>query len=107
MKCVCQIADGAEPGGVNRGHIPQTKDDDGRQFVEGVENIRELVGRTKEERAVNAVNNRVFRDILALQNVHAAVFHIIFGHWAHGRRSRNLANEHERGEEHPDFHGKS
>src|SRR6267378_6057414 len=63
---VRQIANGAQAGGVNRGHVPQTKDDDGRQFIDGMENVRELVGRAKKKRAMNAVNNRVVRNVLAL-----------------------------------------
>ena len=53
---------------------------------------------------MDAVNNGVVRNILALQNVYAAVFHIILGHRAHGGGSGNLANEGERSQHHADFH---
>src|ERR1700730_4857204 len=63
---VRQIADGAQAGGVNRGHVPQTKDNNGRQSIDGMENVSELVGGPKKKRAVNPVNNRIVRNVLAL-----------------------------------------
>src|SRR6266436_323722 len=91
---------------INCEDIAQTKDDDGGQFVDGLENVSEFVGRAKKERAVNAVNDRVVWDILSLQDMHAAVFHVILGDWANGGGSRDFANESERGQHHSDFHGK-
>src|SRR6266852_4093281 len=82
---VGKIANGAQASGVNRGHIAETKDNDGRQFIDGMENVSELVRSAKKKRAMNAVNNRVVRNILALQDVYAAVFHIVLGHGAHSR----------------------
>ena len=69
-----------------------------------MEKVREFVGSAKKERAVNAVNDRVVRDILALQNMHSAVFHIIFRDRAHCGGSRDFANKSERGQHHADFH---
>jgi len=43
-----------------------------------------FVGRAKKERAVNAVNDRVVGDIFSLQNMHAAVFHVILSDRANG-----------------------
>src|SRR5216684_8199777 len=106
VKSVCQITNGAQAGGINRGHVAQTKDDDGGQFVDGLENAREFVGRAKKERAVNAVNDRVLWDILSLQDMHAAVFYVILGDWANGGGSRDFTNESERCQHHSDFHGK-
>src|SRR5260370_37249854 len=91
MQRVGQVTNGAQAGGINRGHVAQTKDDDGRQFVDGLENVREFVGRAENERAVNAVNNSVVRNILTLHYMHAAVCPVIFSDWAEGRGSGTVA----------------
>ena len=103
---VREIANGAEASGVNGGHVAQTQNNDGRQLVERVQDIGKLIGCAEEERPVNAVNNRVVWDVLALKHVHAAVFHVIFGNRAHRRSPRDFANECERGKHHPDFYRK-
>src|SRR6266567_4664328 len=105
MQRVREVADGAEPRGVNRGHVPQAQDNDGRQGVDGMENIRELVRRAEEKWPMNPVNNRVVRNILSLQDVHAAVFDVIFRHWTYRGGSRYLANESQRRQHHAYFHG--
>src|SRR5216684_1657546 len=41
---VRQVTNGSQAGSVYSGHVPQTKDNDGWQFVDGMENVSELVG---------------------------------------------------------------
>src|SRR5207249_96840 len=103
---VREIANSAQACGVNRGHVAQTKDNNGRQLVEGMQNVRELIGCAKKEWPMNTVNNRVVRNVLSLKDMDTAVFYIVLGYRAYCGGPRNFANERERGQHHSDFHGK-
>src|SRR5215471_2871964 len=81
---VREVTNRAEARGVNGGHVSQTQDDNRRKLVEGMKNVCKLVRGAKKEWSMNAINNRVFWNVLALKHVHAAVFDVILGHRAHG-----------------------
>ena len=70
-----------------------------------MQNVCKLVRRAKQERAMDSVNNRVVRNIFPLQDMYLAVCDEVFGYRADSSGSRNLANEHERRQDHADFHG--
>ncbi len=106
MKLVGKIFDSAKAGGVDGGHIAQAQDDNGRQGFQRVENVGELVRGAEEKWPVNAEDRGVLGNVLALQDVDAAVFDVIAGNARDGGGARNFANEHERGEDHADFDGK-
>src|SRR6266566_7543235 len=78
LQGVRQVADSAESGSIDRGHISQAQDNNGWQGVDGMEDVGKLVGGPEKKRSVNPVNNGVVRDILTLKDVHAAVLDIVF-----------------------------
>src|SRR6267142_6972834 len=96
MERVGQVANGAEAGSVNGGHVAQPEDHDGRQFLEGEENLREFVGGAEKKWPVNPVDDRVIGNVFSLENVDAAVFYVVFRYGAYGSGSRNFANKHQR-----------
>src|SRR5258708_19942466 len=101
-----KVLDGAEASGVDGGDIAQGQDDNGRQGLQRIENVGELVRGAEEKRPVNAEDRGVIRNVLALQDVDAAVFDVIASDARDGRGARDFADEHERGEDHADFDGK-
>ena len=105
VELVGQVFNGAEPGRVDRSHVAQAQDDDRREGVQRIENLCKLVRGAEKKRPVDAEDRSVFRNVLALQDVHAAVFNIIASDARDRCGPRNFADEHERGENHADFHG--
>ncbi len=53
---------------------------------------------------MNAENRGVLWNILALQDMHPAVFDIVSGDSRNRSGARHLADEHERGKHHANFH---
>src|SRR5579883_1673260 len=105
MERVGEIAQCAEPGGINRSHVAKPENDDGRQRVNGAENLREFVSCAEQEWPVDAKNRGIGRNILALQYVDPAVLHVILRDAGNRGSARNFADEHESGEDHADFDG--
>src|SRR5947207_14477684 len=95
LQRVRQVADSAEPGGVDRGHISQAQDNNGWQGVDGMEDVGKLVRGSEKKRSMNPVNNRIVGEVFSLRDVHAAVFDIVFRDGPRRCRSRNAANTHE------------
>src|SRR5713101_4959715 len=103
MKLVSKIFDGTEPRSIDSRHVAQTKNDDGGQRVQRIDDLSEFVGCSEEKWSVNAKNGGVLWNILPLQNVHAAVFHIVAGDPRDRGGARYLTNEHERSKHHANF----
>ena len=68
---VGQILERPESCGVDGGHVAQAHDDDRRQLVDVVRDVRHLVGHAEQERAVDPEHGHVRRDRLVLQDVDA------------------------------------
>jgi len=68
--------------------------------------LGKLVRGSEKKRSVNPVNNRIVGEVFSLQDVHAAVFDIVFRDADSRGRPRNLANKHQSRQHHPHFHGK-
>src|SRR6266404_8374665 len=77
VKLIGKIFDCAQAGGVDGGHVAQSQDDNGRQGIQRIENISELVRGAEEKRAMNAEDSDVIGKVLTLQDVDAAVFDVI------------------------------
>src|SRR5882762_3135714 len=102
---VRKILEGLQTGGVDRRHVSQTKNDDGRQLRKSMDDLFDLVRGAEEKRAMNAEDGYVGRDFLVLQNMDVPFSQILIGDLRYGRRDRNLANEHESGQNHSRFDG--
>src|SRR4029077_1729235 len=92
VKLVGKIFDGAETGGVNRGHVAQAQDDNGRQGAQRIENFGEFVSSAEKKWPVNAEDRGVLGNVFALQDMDAAVFHIIASNARDGGSTRNFAD---------------
>ena len=68
------------PGRVDRRHVAQPEDHDRRQLIESVDHALQLVGRAEQKRAVDAEDRDEVRNVLVLQDVHAALFQVRRGH---------------------------
>src|SRR5579871_5612817 len=106
MNFVGQFADCAETCSVYRGHVAQTKNDNGGKLFHSAQNFIKFIGAAKKKWAVNAINSGVRRNVFSLQNVHTTVFDIVARDSRNACRTRNFADESERGENHSNFHGK-
>ena len=100
-----QIFERAQAGGVDRRHVAQPKDHDGRQLVDPIGDALQLVGGAEEERTVDAEDRHVVGDVLVLQDVHPAILQVLRRHLVHRRRTRHAPDVEERGEHHPDLDG--
>ena len=79
VEAVGEFADGAEASGVDGGHVAKTEDDDGREGTDVVGDFLELVGGAEEKWSVNAIDDGVVGDVLALEDVDGAVSNVIAG----------------------------
>jgi hypothetical protein len=61
-----QILEGLQTGGVDRRHVAQTKNQDGRQLRKTMDDLLDLVGGAEKKRAVNAEDGHVGRNFLVL-----------------------------------------
>ena len=77
VKLIGKIFYGAEARGIDGRHIAQAEDDDGRQRVQRIDDLRKFIGGSEEKWPVDAKNGRVLRNVLALQDVDAAIFDVI------------------------------
>ena len=78
---VREVLNRLEARGIDGRHVPEPEDDDLRQPIEVAGDALELVGRAEQERPVDAEDGDVVRDVLVLEDVHAAAFDVL-------RRSR-------------------
>ena len=74
---VREILERAQTGGVDRRHVPQSHDHDRRELVDVIGDTRDLVGRAEQERPVDAEDGDVVGNLLVLQDVDAAGFHVL------------------------------
>ena len=64
-----EIANSAETGGINGGHIAQPENDDRRQRGQVIQNVGELIRGAEQKGPVNAIHGGVLRNVLPLQDV--------------------------------------
>src|SRR5258706_13217931 len=94
-----------QSGGIQSGHVAQAEDDYERQRAQILGGGIDFVGGAEQERSVNAEDGGVVRNVFILENVHAAVFHILVGDLGNRGGGGNAADEKQSGEDHTGFNG--
>ena len=102
-KAAGQILERCQPRGINRGHIPQAQDHNGRQLVETVCYLGDLVGYSEEKWPVDAEHGDIRGNLFVLQNMDSAVFDVFVCYLRNGGGDGNLSNERKSSEQHADL----
>ena len=85
---------------VDRGHVPQAQDHHFGECVDIAFQVRQLVGRTKEERTVNSIDRDVVGNVVQLKAVGSPVGDVLRRHQRHGGGRRHTADIEKRGQDH-------
>src|SRR5215471_20809447 len=92
MEAVREFADSSEAGGIDGSHVAKAENDNGRERLDVFRDFVELVGGAEEKRAVNAIDDSVVGDVLALKDMDGTVGHVIAGDASDGGGTGDLAD---------------
>src|SRR5215467_5312737 len=92
MDTVREFADGSEAGGIDRSHVAEAENDNGREGLDLVCDFVEFVGGAEEKRAVNTIDDSVVGDVLALKDMDGTVGHVIAGDAGDGGGTGDFAD---------------
>src|SRR4051812_48808979 len=77
MDRIGKLFQSLETGGVDRRHIPEAKDNDGRKVVQAVKHLFEFLRCSEQEGTMDAEDRNVGRNRFILQYVEAAVLDVL------------------------------
>src|SRR5260370_6566411 len=103
VKLTGNFLDGEKSGGIKCSHVAKTQNHHRRQRVQVLSDRVDFVGGAKQKRSVDAEDGGIVRNVLVLEDVHAAVFDVLVGDLGNGWGGGNAADEKKCSEDHAGF----